>query len=109
MCFVYTLGQVDSLVKPGPERRNRPCDLSFHWQASARMCAVGRVSLSSSKYNTVVLVSLLSSVFSLFTFELIEDRDSVSFISVFLVPTMVLGTRTVSSRCTCYYFRIKTC
>lgn len=73
------------------------------------MCAAGRVSLSSSKYNTVVLVSLLSSVFSLFTSELLEDRDNVSFISVFLVPNVVLGTKTVSSKCMCDSFRIKTC
>lgn len=94
-CFVYTLGQVDRLGKPGPESMNWPCDLGCHWQASARMCAVGRVSRSSSKYNTVVWVSLLSRVFSLLNSELFEDRNHVLFIylCIVLLPSSALSTK----------------
>lgn len=93
--LVYTLGPVDSPVKPGQERRSRPRDLSFHWQASTRMCAAGRVSLSSSKYYTVVLISLLSRAFSLRNAELLEHRGTVLFIYLCEspVPSSVLGPR----------------
>lgn len=74
------------------------------------MYTVGRVSLSSSKYNTVVLVSLLSGVFSLPNSELLEVRNSVLFIFISLVHNTVLGTKTVVfSQCMCCFFIIKQC
>lgn len=84
----------------GPVRRSRPCDWSFQWQASARMDPVSRASLRSSKHNTVVLVSLLSGIFSLNNSKLLEEREVYMFAS--LVPIMVLGTKTVASKCMCF-------
>lgn len=56
------------------------------------MYTLGRVSLSSSTYNTVVLVSLLSRVFSLPSSVPLEVRDNFLFIVVSLVRNPVLGT-----------------
>lgn len=73
------------------------------------MCTVGSVSLSSSKYNTVVLVSLLSRASSRPNSEPLEVRDSVSLTFVSLVPNPVLGVKTVSGPLCVNVFRIKKC
>lgn len=64
------------------------------------MDPVSRASLRSSKHNTVVLVSLLSGIFSLNNSKLLEEREVYMFAS--LVPIMVLGTKTVASKCMCF-------
>lgn len=68
---------------------------------------MGRVSLGSGKYNTVVLVSLLSRVFFLLNSELLEDRDNVLII-LSLYPTQCLAQRRPLNECVTS-FRIKKC